>query len=136
MPASSTSTTERSSHLQPLRASHEAVARWAMALVLMGASWGSGSVVPVRMMLAAPNAGPAVPITPSEEHENHSSTPQVTLASASTRSRERTVESTCRRQLRAVRRQCLLEASRFLLPVCSHTDGHRLANGLMAPLRV
>jgi hypothetical protein len=107
-----------------------------MAAVLLAASWGSGSIVPARMVLAVPNAAPAVPIAPSEEHENHSSTPLVTVTSASTRRCERTADSTHHRQVKILTRQCVVLPPRFELPLCSRSDGHRLTNGLMAPMTV
>ena len=136
MSTTSTSTTERSSGLQPLRPSHEGIARWVMSAVLLAASWGSGSIIPSRMLLAVPNAGPAVPIAPSEEHENHSSTPLVMESSGSARRCERSADSTNRRQAKILARQSGVLPPQFVLPLCSHSDGHRLANGLMAPMTV
>lgn len=135
MSTSSTSPSERSSGLQPLRSSQEAIVRWAMSAVLVAASWGSGSIVPSRMLLAVPNAGPAVPIAPSEEHENHSSTPLVMESSGSARRCVRAADTTSRRQAKILTRQSGV-LPQTVLPLCSHSDGHRLANGLMAPMTV
>jgi hypothetical protein len=136
MSTPSTSTTERCSRLQPLRSSYDVILRGVMAAVLVAASWGSGSIIPARMILAIPNAGPAVPIAPSEEHENHSSTPLVVDSSGSAKCRARASDSTNHRRVKALTRQCLVLPPGFELPLCSHSDGHRLANGLMAPMTV
>jgi hypothetical protein len=107
-----------------------------MAVVVVLASWGSGSIIPARMAVAIPSAVPAVPIAPAEEHESHSSTSVVTLTSGSVKYRGRLADSTNHRRVKALTRQSVVLPRRFELSLCSHSDGHRLANDLMAPMTV
>jgi len=104
-----------------------------MAVVLVGSSWGAGSVLPVRAMTGILGFGTSGPVTPTEENESHSSTPLVMEAGGGMRRRVCAAETPNRR---APHRQeeSAAAAPRYASIPRNCSEGHRLANGLMAPM--
>ena len=127
-----TSTQARRRGRRPLRWSHAGL-RWVMAGVLVASSWGAGSVMPVRAMTGIFGFGTSGPVTPTEENESHSSTPRVMEAGGGMRRRVCAAETPSRR---APHRQweSAATAPRYASIPRNCSEGHRLANGLMAPM--
>lgn len=112
-------------------AQHRA-ARWLMAAMLVVTSWGSGSVIPVRLVVGG--AGTSGPVVPTEEHESHSSTPLVVDARGGDK-RTRTVQTRDRRTSSLLKGASSAVPQQYAMPLRGSCDGHRLANGLMAPMQ-
>ena len=128
-PSASTSAPRRG--LRPLRCSHTGL-RWLMAAMLLASSWAAGSLMPVRAILGAGTSGP---ITPSEENESHSSTTLVMEAGGGMRRRVSAADSPNRRAPDP-RWELAATAPRDASILRNCSEGHRLANGLMAPMLI
>ena len=89
--------------------------------------------MPARLMVGG--TGTSGPITPTEEHESHSSTPLLIDARGGEKRRDRAADSRDRRTPSLLKGASLAVPQQYAMPLRSSCDGHRLANGLMAPMQ-
>lgn len=88
-----------------------------------------------RIVVGIPWTGSTGPISPTEENENHSSTSLVGETRGNTRRRDDGASSASHRQAASLHRQTSVLPVSFVAPPRGSFDGHRLANGLMAPMQ-
>ena len=105
-----------------------------MAFVLVVASWSVGSVPSARNVRGFPTSGSSGPLAPQEENETESANHLAVESSLRSRRRHEAVGHAPPSLTEPIRPQTAdRTCPRLLVSCCS--DGHRLANGLLAPLR-
>lgn len=114
---------------------HQAVVatRWLLALALVASSWASGSVTAMRVCVGRTIGGSGGPVMPTEEQESESTTTGVAEAGGGLRRVK--ADHTPGARLRQASRRPLALHHRFQVMPGFRASGHRLSNGLLAPLQ-